>query len=139
MSILVIFLALMGVVLQGIFMAVEHKEKYVPAVILKGSAAAVFCAIGVIAMGASQNQEFAKLVVWGLCFGAMGDILLNLRFVFPKVGQKIFMVGVAAFLTGHILYLCAIAPLSQTLIPCPGRARMRFTPAGLRISCSPAL
>ncbi len=118
MSILVFFLALMGVVLQGIFIGVEHKEKYVPAVILKGSAAAVFCAIGVIAMGASQNQEFAKLVVWGLCFGAMGDILLNLRFVFPKIGQKIFLVGVAAFLTGHILYLCAIAPLSQNLIPC---------------------
>lgn len=118
MSISVILLALAGIVLQGIFIAVEHKEKYVPAVILKGSAAVIFCSIGMLAMGDAANQNFVKLVVVGLCFGAMGDILLNLRFVFPKIGQKIFLVGVAAFLTGHILYLCAIVPLSRSLVPC---------------------
>lgn len=108
-----------GMVLQAIFISVEHKEKYIPAVIMKGSAAVIFCVIGTIAMTtASVNQSFAKLIVFGLCFGALGDILLNLRFVFPKNGQKIFLLGVAAFLTGHILYLCAIAPLSQNLIPC---------------------
>lgn len=113
-----VVLAVIGMVLQALFIAVEHREKYVPAVMLKGSAAVVFCIIGVIAMGASANREFAKLVVLGLCFGAMGDIFLNLRFVFPKNSQKIFLVGVAAFLTGHILYLCAIAPLSKNLIIC---------------------
>lgn len=118
MNTFAIVFAVLGMALQGIFIAVEHKEKYLPAVILKGSAAAVFCAIGMLAMGASSNLDFAKLVVTGLCFGALGDILLNLRFVFPKIGQKIFLAGVVAFLTGHILYLCAIAPLSQNLVPC---------------------
>lgn len=118
MNTFAILLAVIGMTLQAVFIAVEHKEKYVPAVILKGSAAAVFCIIGVVAMGASVNRDFAKLVVFGLCFGALGDILLNLRFVFPKNGQKIFLVGVVAFLTGHILYLCAIAPFSRNLIPC---------------------
>lgn len=118
MNTFAILLAVIGMTLQAVFIAVEHKEKYVPAVILKGSAAAVFCIIGVVAMGASVNRDFAKLVVFGLCFGALGDILLNLRFVFPQNGQKIFLVGVVAFLTGHILYLCAIAPLSRNLIPC---------------------
>lgn len=114
----VLVLAVLGMVLQGVFIAVEHKEKYVPAVILKGTAAIVFCLIGMVAMGAAVNQAFAKLVVFGLCFGAMGDILLNLRFVFPKIGQKIFLLGVASFLTGHILYLCAIVPLSRNLALC---------------------
>lgn len=118
MNTFAILLAVIGMTLQAVFIAVEHKEKYVPAVILKGSAAAVFCIVGVVAMGASVNRDFAKLVVFGLCFGALGDILLNLRFVFPKNGQKIFLVGVVAFLTGHVLYLCAIAPLSRNLIPC---------------------
>lgn len=111
-------LALAGMALQGIFIWVEHKEKYVPAVILKGSAAVVFCTIGFMALGTSANQSFARLVVLGLCFGALGDVLLNLRFVFAKTGQKIFLAGVAAFLTGHILYLCAIAPLSENLMLC---------------------
>lgn len=119
MTTFAIILAVLGMALQGIFIVVEHKEKYVPAVVLKGSAAAIFCAIGALAMTtAAVNQSFAKLVVWGLCFGALGDILLNLRFVFSKIGQKIFLAGVAAFLTGHILYLCAIAPLSSNLLPC---------------------
>lgn len=119
MSVAVIILALAGMILQCVFIIVEHKEKYVPAVALKGSAAVVFCVIGMVAMNqVSANQDFARLVVIGLCFGALGDVLLNLRFVFPKVGQKIFLAGVAAFLTGHILYLCAIVPLSQNLMPC---------------------
>lgn len=113
--------ALVGMVLQGIFIAVEHKEKYVPAVILKGLAALLFCVIGTAAfLGASVNRGFAKLVVIGLYCGMLGDILLNLRFVFPKLGQKIFLLGVAAFLSGHILYLCAIVPLSRNLMLCLG-------------------
>lgn len=118
MPIIAAALALVGMLIQASFIVVEHREKYVPAVILKGSAAALFCVIGLTALSAASNQDFARLVVFGLCFGALGDILLNLRFVFPKVGQKIFLAGVAAFLTGHILYLCAIIPLSDSLIPC---------------------
>jgi len=115
----ILLLALTGMVIQAIFIAVEHKEKYVPAVILKGSAAFLFCVIGFAAMmTVSVNQSFAKLVVIGLCCGMAGDILLNLRFVFPKNGQKIFLLGVVAFLTGHILYLCAIVPLARNLLPC---------------------
>lgn len=115
----ILLVALLGMLLQAVFIIVEHKEKYVPAVILKGSAAFLFCVIGIIAMmTASVNQSFAKLIVIGLCCGMVGDILLNLRFVFPAKGQKIFLLGVVAFLTGHILYLCAIVPLSRNLIPC---------------------
>ena len=119
MSTFIVILAIGGMMLQASFITVEHREKYVPAVILKGLAAFIFCIIGAVAMTtASANQSFARLVVIGLCFGALGDILLNLRFVFSKIGQKIFLAGVAAFLTGHILYLCAIAPLSANLLPC---------------------
>lgn len=39
MSTSAILLAIVGMVLQAIFITVEHKEKYIPTVILKGSAA----------------------------------------------------------------------------------------------------
>lgn len=114
----VFFLAMLGILCQICFIIVEHKEQYVKAVVLKGSAALLFCLIGFSALGSTQNASFARLICIGLCFGAVGDILLNLRFVFPKIGQKIFLTGVAAFLTGHILYLAALIPLAQSLIPC---------------------
>lgn len=114
----VFHIALLGILCQICFIIVEHKEQYTKAVILKGSAALLFCLIGFTALGNAQNASFARLICIGLCFGALGDILLNLRFVFPKIGQKIFLAGVAAFLTGHILYLAALIPLSRNLLPC---------------------
>jgi len=114
----VFHLAWIGILLQTAFIIVEHQERFKTAVLLKGSAAVVFCTIGFLCLGFAQNQSFAQLICTGLCFGALGDILLNLRFVFPKIGQKIFLGGVAAFLTGHILYLAALIPLSDNLLPC---------------------
>jgi len=115
---IVLALALVGMTLQGIFIVTEHKEQYVKAVILKGAAAAIFCCIGFMAMTSAQNLSFASLICIGLAFGALGDVFLNLRFVFPKNGQKLFLVGVAEFLTGHILYLAALMPLSENLAVC---------------------
>ena len=114
----VFYLAILGILCQICFIITEHKEQYVKAVVLKGSAALLFCLIGLSALAEAQNNAFARLICIGLCFGALGDILLNLRFVFPNIGQKIFLAGVAAFLTGHILYLAALIPLSQNLLPC---------------------
>lgn len=114
----VFHLAWLGILCQICFIIVEHKEQYRKAVTLKGCAAIVFCIIGFCFLGTARNQSFARLICMGLCFGALGDVLLNLRFVFPKIGQKIFLAGVAAFLTGHILYLAALIPLSETLVPC---------------------
>ena len=95
----VLILALAGAIVQATFIAVEHQERYTNAVVLKGTAACIFCSIGFLALGSAQNQAFARLICIGLAFGALGDILLNLRFVFPNIGQKIFLAGVAAFLS----------------------------------------
>ena len=115
-------LMILGAVLQGIFIAVEHKEKFVGAVCLKGAASIVFCVIGGLGFAAASTGGyeggFPRLVLLGLFFGALGDILLNLRWVFEKLNQKIFLSGIAAFLTGHILYLAALIPLSESLLLC---------------------
>lgn len=114
----ILLLCLLGFAIQCLFIVIEHQQKYVPAVILKGSASAVFCIIGYLGSMGATNISFAKMVFIGLIFGALGDILLNLRFVFEKIGQKIFLVGILAFFVGHILYLIALIPLSSNLIPC---------------------
>ena len=98
-------LVLIGCVLQALFIKVEHDEKYVPAVILKGTASLMF-----VLLGLGYRSLSGKYIFLGLLFGMIGDILLNLRFVFPKSGQKIFLIGIVAFLTGHILYLVSLLP-----------------------------
>ena len=111
-----LFICIIGFAIQAAFILVENKKKYVPAVILKGSAALVFIIIGVLSAQLTSNPSFAKLVVIGLILGGIGDVLLNLRFVFEKQGQKIFLLGIASFLSGHIMYLAALILLSNNLL-----------------------
>ena len=108
-------LSIIGVMLQALFITVEHKEKYVPAVVLKGCASLMFVIIGIIAYR-SNPSSFGKMVLLGLIFGALGDVLLNLRFLSEKYGQKIFLAGIAVFFTGHIMYLISLIPLSDSLV-----------------------
>ena len=91
--------------LAAVFLLQESKKRYVPAVVLKGLASACFVILGFLLSGGSPT---AKLITAGLLLGCIADVLLNLRMVFPKKGQLIFLVGIIVFLSGHILYLIAI-------------------------------
>lgn len=95
-----------------LFLYVEYVKKYVAAVVLKGLASLCFVVIGVFLSRASQSPKITDMIVAGLVVGCIADILLNLRFVFEKKGQLIFLVGILVFLAGHILYLIAVFPLS---------------------------
>ena len=111
MSAIVPFI-IIGFVLQMLFIRVEHQEKWVPAVILKGCASLMFVIVGYLAF-TRVNNPFNRQFFYGLVAGMLGDILLNLRFVFRKNGQKIFLVGILFFLIGHILYLLALLPQAR--------------------------
>ena len=105
----IIIMTIAGFVLQALFIKKEHDEKYLLADILKGTASLMFVLIGLNAYQ-TVNNPFNKQFLIGLIFGMIGDILLNLRYVFPKQGQKIFLAGIVAFLIGHIMYLLALIP-----------------------------
>ena len=104
-------------VLAVVFLRVESQEKYVPAVILKGLASLCFVAVGILC---SRGTETAKLIVTGLVIGCIADVLLNLRLVFAKKGQLIFLVGIVVFLAGHIVYLAAVLPRCPDKLPALG-------------------
>ena len=106
---------LLCLVLAALFLYQEGKENYVPAVILKGLASLCFVVLGLIC---SPGTHTARLVVIGLVLGCIADVLLNLRMVFKEKGQLIFLVGILVFLSGHILYLAAVLPMSPNWILC---------------------
>lgn len=124
------FLCLLGCILQGSFITVEHKKRYVGAVVLKGLAALVFCLVGlyglflhltgilVISDSDPVKTKIIKLIVKGLFLGALGDILLNLRFLTEKYGQLLFLCGITSFLAGHIVYLCSLIIFSRNILLC---------------------
>ena len=101
--------------LAALFMWTEKKENYMGAVILKGLASLCFVLVGVMA---GNGGQLAKLIVTGLLLGCVADVLLNLRWVFPKKGQLIFLVGILVFLGGHVVYLAAVLPMADNWAVC---------------------
>lgn len=102
-------------VLAAVFLRQESRKKYVSAVILKGLASLSFVVLGLLCASGTQP---AKLIVIGLILGCIADVMLNLRWVFQKKGQMIFLAGILVFLSGHILYLAAVLPLCANWIVC---------------------
>ena len=101
--------------LAALFMWTEKKENYMGAVILKGLVSLCFVLVGVMA---GNGGQLAKLIVTGLLLGCVADVLLNLRWVFPKKGQLIFLVGILVFLGGHVVYLAAVLPMADNWAVC---------------------
>ena len=101
--------------LAALFIWTEKKENYMGAVILKGLASLCFVFVGVMA---GNGGQLAKLIVTGLLLGCIADVLLNLRWVFPKKGQLIFLVGILVFLGGHVVYLDAVLPMADNWAVC---------------------
>lgn len=99
------FLIPLCLCLAAVFLWQESRKNYVPAVLLKGLASACFVILGFALKNGSQT---ANLIVTGLLLGCIADVLLNLRYVFEKKGQLIFLVGIVVFLSGHVFYLAAI-------------------------------
>ena len=69
MNTTVYVLMAIGIIIQAIFIIVEHKENFVLADILKGTASLVFVIIGFLGMKTGLNQGFAGKIFAGLIFG----------------------------------------------------------------------
>lgn len=112
------FLCVLCLVFAGAFLYMESKKRHKEALCLKGLASLCFVLFGILGSVQSVDMQTVRDVLTGLWLGFFADILLNLRFVFPKVGQKIFLVGILVFLAGHIMYIIALIPRCRPLIPC---------------------
>ena len=110
-----VILSMLCLILSILVIRQESREKYIAAAFLKGLASLSFVMVGLMAGNGGQTT---RLIVLGLIFGCIADILLNLRSVFQSKGQMIFLLGILGFLSGHIIYLAAILPMAENVILC---------------------
>ena len=78
-----VILIIACLVFAAAFLFQERRERYVPAVVLKGLASVCFVILGILF---SPGTLLAKRIVCGLILGCIADVLLNLRYV---VGENI--------------------------------------------------
>lgn len=91
-----LWLCLLGILAEAVFIVMERKKRYLPTVIWKAAASAIFVVLGVLGLLLAADKSFAKWIVAGLVMGLVGDLCLNLRYVFTKRAKAIFMLGIAA-------------------------------------------
>jgi uncharacterized membrane protein YhhN len=105
-----LWLAVLCLLLMTAFIVLEHRERWVAGVILKGAASLCFVALGILGSKGAADTGFSRLVVAGLAVGAVADVVLNLRYVFTQRAKLLFAGGTLVFLAGHVLYSVAVWP-----------------------------
>lgn len=100
-----------GIVSCIAFNVLRVKEGGVKALLIKALTSSLF--VGCAAAAAMQNTgsvnfSFALLVIAGLVFGLMGDIWLDLKWIYPQDNDIFTFAGFGAFMTGHILFISGL-------------------------------
>lgn len=103
-----IILTVLGALLL-IYYIIEKIRKYcVYEVLIKATLSVLFIAVAAISMTVSGAGTFGILVLLGLVFGLLGDIWLDLKFVYPHDDTIYTYAGFIVFAVGHILFLTGL-------------------------------
>ena len=98
-----------GAVLLFVYIREKIRAYSVRAVLLKSVVSMLFIMVGVYGTWLSASKGSASLlcpfVVLGLLCGLLGDVWLDLKYVFPEKDEPFTYAGFCVFGVGHILYI----------------------------------
>jgi len=89
---------------------IKRDEKGSPiALILKTVTSIFFMLTALIALSQNEDaQKYSYFIIAGLLFGLIGDIALDLKFVYPQDDALYTYSGMTSFSLGHVFYLTAL-------------------------------
>ena len=99
-------LLIFGLIVLAWYIPEKLRGYTVKAVLIKSFVSVLFIAV---AVSAGSSSLLARFVIMGLVFGLLGDIWLDLKYVFPEQAKSFMYAGFAVFGVGHVLYLTGLA------------------------------
>ncbi|HKL94499.1 MAG TPA: lysoplasmalogenase [Clostridia bacterium] len=110
MNYLVYVVLALGILATLFFVYVRIKKGGVVAMLTKTLASVLFILTAVFAFIANKNIDsvYGLLIILGLVFGLIGDIVLDLKYCYPLDNDIYTFAGMGSFALGHICYLIAI-------------------------------
>lgn len=98
-------LFILGLIWAGIFIWAYYQKKHQAVFYTKVIASFFFVFASIFILLKMNTKPDAILVVIGLICGFFGDVFLDLKHVIPKVHKVAFVLGVWAFMCGHLFYI----------------------------------
>ena len=109
---LLIILLVLGALDLCWFLFERVKEKSTKAAMIKSSVSVLFMSVAAVAWSlvpaGAAHAKFAPFLLIGLLCGLLGDIWLDLKFVYPKENDIYTFAGFYAFAAGHILFIIGL-------------------------------
>ena len=88
------------------FFLIEKVRKYsVKATIIKAVTSLLFVSLGVVSWYGGGQSIFGLFVIIALVMGLMGDIWLDLKYVFREHDEIFTYAGFISFALGHVMYI----------------------------------
>lgn len=101
----------LGIIATAVFLIVRVRYGGLPAMFCK--AAASLCFIGTAFACFAYNHdevfEYGGMVIFGLILSLLGDIWLDLKYVYPQHEKYYLYAGFISFMGGHTMFVPAIA------------------------------
>lgn len=94
-----------GMVFTVLFVKEKLKGFTPLEVMLKSAASCFFIASGISGAAVGTVPAYGAMMVGGLVCGLMGDVWLDLKYVYPEHDEQYTFAGFLAFAFGHILFI----------------------------------
>ena len=105
-----IILLCLGAIMSSVFIVSKVTNYSLKTIIFKTIASLFFVALGIyLFITVPGHFVYKLLVMLGLIFGMLGDVLLGFKYITHGLVKKIWILaGMFAFAAGHVLYIVAI-------------------------------
>lgn len=94
-----------AVILAGVFTIRRGTKTDAVSLILKAVSSLFFILLGIFGILLGAPTSYSLLAAAGLVCGLMGDIFLDLKFVYPQDEELHTFTGFGAFMLGHLFYI----------------------------------
>jgi len=107
-------MVLLALFLAAVFTLRRARRINESALIYKTIASVAFIVLGFVSYWGSEGVT-SMLILPGLVMGLVGDIYLDMKYVYPESDSLYTFVGFGAFIVGHIFYLVFLLSQYGTL------------------------
>lgn len=112
-----IFFGIFSLIFCLLFCWFRTKQANVYSLMLKALSSVCFILCGLFAIKNVGSNNLNLLILAGLIMGLIGDVVLDLKIMYPEQSDQYFMAGTSAFTVGHLFYFMAVLLFNNAILP----------------------